>query len=86
MVKKTKTEKTGASQEAMMLAYLCIKDLKTLPEMIGVLDRFNFSDADIAKICDSTSGSIRVARFGLKNKKRNKNVQRVNQQNSQEEE
>lgn len=74
MAKKTKIDKTGATQEQLMLGYLCIKDLKTLPEMVKVLDRFGFSGPDIAKICNSTTGSIRVARFDLKNKKRNKNA------------
>lgn len=85
MATKTKNEKAGATQEQLMLGYLCIKDLKTLSEMVEVLDRFGFSGPDIAKICNSTTGSIRVARFEMKNKKRNKNVQKPNQQNPPEE-
>ena len=74
MATKKTTEKSKTNPELLMLGYLCIKDLKTIPEMVEVLDRFGFSGPDIAKICSSTTGSIRVARFELKNKKRNKNA------------
>ncbi len=86
MAPKLKNEKTGTSQEQLMLGYLCIKDLKTLTEMVSVLDRFGFSGPDIAKICNVAEQSVRNARFDVKSKKRNKNVQRVNQQNPPEEE
>ena len=74
MATKKTTEKSKTNPELLMLGYLCVKDLKTIPEMVEVLDRFGFSGPDIAKICNSTTGSIRVARFELKNKKRNKNA------------
>lgn len=85
MATKTKIEKAGATQEQLMLGYLCIKDLKTLSEMVEVLDRFEFSGPEIAKICNVAEQSVRNARFDLKNKKRNKNVQKTNQQNPPEE-
>jgi hypothetical protein len=86
MVPKLKAEKAGASPEQLMLGYLCIKDLKTLREMVLVLDRFGFSGPDIAKICNVAEQSVRNARFEVKSKKRNKNAPKVNQQNSPEEE
>jgi hypothetical protein len=85
MATKTKVEKSVAAQEQLILGYLCIKDLKTLSEMVEVLDRFGFSGSEIAKICNVAEQSVRNARFELKNRKRNKNVQRTNQQNSEEE-
>ncbi|MBI3176280.1 MAG: hypothetical protein HYZ25_21350 [Chloroflexi bacterium] len=84
MVKKAKTEKTGVSQELLMLGYLCVKDLETLPEMVEVLDRFGFSGPDIAKICNAAEGSIRNARLGLKSRKRNKDGKGSNQSNTEE--
>lgn len=69
MANQKKTEKNGASQELLMLGYLCIKDLKTLPEMVQVLDRFGLSGAEIAKICNAAEGSIRNARSEAKEKK-----------------
>lgn len=81
MAKKTKAEKGGASQELLMLGYLCVKDFETLPEMVEVLDRFGFSGPDIAKICNAAEGSIRNARLGIKSKKRNKDAKGSNQSN-----
>ena len=86
MANKNKSERAGASQELLMLGYLCIKDLKTLSEMVEVLDRFGFSGPDIAKICNAAEGSIRNARLETKAKKRNKNAQRPNQPNPHQEE
>ncbi len=47
----------------MMLAYLCIKDLDTLPEQVRVLDRFGLTSAQIATICGVAEGSVRNARM-----------------------
>ncbi|GEM_PF-3086685 len=79
---KKKSNKLGTNQELLLLGYLCVKDLKTLPEMVEVLDRFGFSGPDIAKICNAAEGSIRNARLGKKGKKRAKHVQEPNQSNS----
>jgi len=73
MATKKTTEKSKSSPELLMLGYLCVKDLKNLPEMVEVLDRFGFSGPDIAKICNAAEGSIRNARLGIKGKKRDKN-------------
>jgi len=81
MAAKKKTENTGTSLEQLMLGYLCIKDLETLPEMVEVLDRFGFSGPDIAKICNVAEGSVRNARSDIKSKKRSKDVKGSNQSN-----
>lgn len=76
MATKKIAEKSKSSPELLMLGYLCVKDLETLPEMVDVLDRFGFSGPDIAKICNAAEGSIRNARLGMKDKKRTKNAKR----------
>lgn len=81
MENKKKIGKTSASQELLLLGYLCVKDLKTLPEMVEVLDRFGFSGPDIAKICNAAEGSIRNARLDTKSKKRTKDAKGSNQSN-----
>lgn len=55
-----KTSETGP--EILMLGYICIKSIESLPEKVGILDRFGLSDADIARICNAVPGSIRNAR------------------------
>jgi hypothetical protein len=60
----------------LMLAYLCISTEKeaSLERKVEILDRFELSDAEIAKVCGSKVQSIRNARYsvtkyGSKNKK-----------------
>ncbi len=50
----------------LILAYLCIKDLDSLPEQVAVLDRFGFASAQIAAICGVAEGSVRNARVQSK--------------------
>ncbi len=50
----------------LMLAYLCIKDLSSLPEQVEVLDHCGFASAEIAAICGVAEGSVRNARMQIK--------------------
>lgn len=47
----------------LMLAYLCIATEKeaSLERKVEILDRFNLTDAEIAKVCKSAVQSIRNA-------------------------
>ena len=57
-----------------MLAYLCIakESEASLVRKVDILDRFDLSDAAIARICDSLVQSVRNARQVLKRQKRGK--------------
>ena len=52
MAHKIKIESPTKSPEILMMGYICIKDVQTLPEKVGILDRFGLSDSDIATICN----------------------------------
>jgi hypothetical protein len=61
----------------LMLAYLCVATEKesSLERKVEILDKFELSDAEIARVCGSTPQSIRNARhsvrkYGSKTKKR----------------
>lgn len=71
----------GSSGDAasirLMLAYLCISTEKeaSLERKVEILDRFDLTDTEIAKVCKSQAQSIRNARYtltkhGPKNKKK----------------
>jgi hypothetical protein len=51
----------------LMLAYLCVATEKeaSIERKVEILDRFELSDAEIAKICKSAVQSIRNARHSL---------------------
>lgn len=52
----------------LMLGYLCVATElgASLPRKVEILDRFDLSDAEIAKICGSREQSVRNARQELK--------------------
>ena len=56
----------------LMVAYLCIsKEVEaSLVRKVEILDRFDLSDSQIAKVCGATSGSVRNARFAVKRRRR----------------
>lgn len=67
----------GPDSTRLMLAYLCIATEKesSLERKVEILDRFDLTDSEIAKVCKSAVQSIRnarhsVSRYGQKTKKR----------------
>lgn len=64
-----KTQGTVAERTIMMmLGYLCVSTEieSSLPRKVQILDRFDLSDKDIAKICGCTVPSVANARQTLK--------------------
>lgn len=53
-------------QVTRMLAFLCIRELSTLPEQVKVLDRFGLTSPQIAAICGVAEQSVRNARVQIK--------------------
>jgi len=55
----------------LMLAYLCVaKEAEaSLERKVQILDRFGLSDAEIAHVCGSVTGSVRNARFSVKKRR-----------------
>ncbi len=66
MAHKIEIKSAKTSPEILMMGYICIKDVETLPEKLGILDRFGLSDSDIATICNCAVQSIRDARQKIK--------------------
>lgn len=74
MKAKRKKEQTTNESEVMrlMLGYLCIttEAEASLERKVEILDRFNLTDAEIAKICGGAIQSIRNARYSLRRLRR----------------
>jgi hypothetical protein len=67
-------ERTGTAQDSvmhLMLGYLCIatEPAASLVRKVKILDRFDFSDAGIAKVCGVSVQSVRNARLIGKKKR-----------------
>ena len=52
----------------LMLAYLCVatEAEASLVRKVQILDRFDLTDAEIAKVCARSIGSVRNARLAAK--------------------
>ncbi len=61
-------EETSSQNIALVLGYIAIKDLVKMEEKIITLDRLEFSNRDIAKICDRTESFIRKTKAVNKKK------------------
>jgi len=59
-------------QVAVMLGYLCVatEPEANLDRKVAILDKFGFTDDEIALICDCKSQSIRNSRQKMKRKKK----------------
>jgi transcription initiation factor IIE alpha subunit len=65
-------EKTKIDPTRLMLAYLCIATEgpeASLVRKVAILDRFNLTDEEIAKVCGNTTQSVRNARQFAKKKR-----------------
>jgi hypothetical protein len=53
------------SSVRLMLAYLCVSTEKesSLERKVEILDRFDLTDVEIARVCNSKTQSIRNARY-----------------------
>jgi len=67
-VKKNKDDQTLPSL-ALVFGYIAIKDLQRLDDRIRVLSQLGYGNQEIARICDTTPGTVAVKKTGLKRKK-----------------
>jgi hypothetical protein len=71
MIHKKEAVTSETSPEILMLGYLCIKGVESLPEKVSILDRFGLTDSDISTICNCVAQSVPNARQKLKKRSRN---------------
>lgn len=50
------------TQQTLMLAYLCTRDIEEFGDQLAVLDKFDLADEQIAKICGKAVGTVRNTR------------------------
>jgi DNA-binding CsgD family transcriptional regulator len=71
MAKKTKKKKEEQTLPslALVFGYIAIKDLQRLEDRIRVLSQLGYGNQEIARICDTTPGTVAVRKTGLKRKR-----------------
>lgn len=55
---------------ALVFGYIAIKDLQRLEDRIRVLSQLGYGNQEIARICDTTPGTVSVTKAGLKKRSR----------------
>ena len=52
--------------DTLLLAYLCVKDAKSLRDKVRILDQFGFTGVQIAQVCNCTEKDVSSARYHMK--------------------
>lgn len=65
-------EELNLKNLTLVLGYLAIKDIVKMEEKIITLDRLEFNNRDIAKICDRTESFVRKTKTTYKKKNNGK--------------
>jgi len=68
MEKNEETRKSKIDTN-LILGYIAVKELKTIPEKIDILSSLGFSNGDMPIICNTTSATIKNEKSKLKKKK-----------------
>ena len=66
---KGKREDQTLPSLALVFGYIAIKDLQRLDDRIRVLSQLGYGNQEIARICDTTPGTVAVKKTSLKRKK-----------------
>jgi DNA-binding CsgD family transcriptional regulator len=75
MTKNTRKERKKEDGDtlpslALVFGYIAIKDLQRLEDRIRVLSQLGYGNQEIARICDTTPGTVSVRKADLKKKSR----------------
>ncbi len=70
MTKKPDNEEHGLPSLSLVFGYIAIKDLGRLDDRVKVLDRLGYGNAEIARICDTTSGTVSTLKYASKKGKK----------------
>ena len=74
MPKKPSPDEHGLPSLSLVFGYIAIKELQRLEDRITVLSRLGYGNAEIAKICNTTSATVRTTKStaGKRSKSRRK--------------
>jgi len=68
MAKKNEPEHALPSL-ALVFGYIAVKDLQRVEDRIAVLARLGYGNAEIAAICDTSTGVVRTLKSAVKKKR-----------------
>jgi hypothetical protein len=67
--KKVEGDEQSLPSLALVFGYIAIKELTRLEDRVRVLSQLGYGNTEIARICDTTRGTVAVMKAGLKKKK-----------------
>jgi DNA-binding CsgD family transcriptional regulator len=66
---KSPVEDNALPSLALVFGYIAIKDLQRLEDRVRVLSQLGYGNQEIARICDTTPGTVAVQKANIKQKK-----------------
>ena len=70
---KTSSDKENESSRLLtVIGYIAVKDSKSISEKVSILEMLGFSNKEMAKICGTTDGTIKVQKVLNKKTKKKK--------------
>jgi len=69
---KQSNEESEISKLLIVIGYIAVKELSSIPEKVRVLDNLGYNNREMALICNSTEGTIAKQKTLNKNQKKKK--------------
>ena len=70
MAKKKVDELHALPSLALVFGYIAVKELQLLEDRVAVLSRLEYGNAEIAKICGTTSATVSTLKSKLKGRRK----------------
>jgi len=70
MAKKPTTEDHGLPSLSLVFGYIAVKDLQRLEDRVALLARLGYGNAEIAKICGTTTDTVSTLKARAKRTKK----------------
>ncbi|HWZ99600.1 MAG TPA: hypothetical protein VN025_17715 [Candidatus Dormibacteraeota bacterium] len=67
--RRSKDEGNALPSLALVFGYIAVKDLQRLEDRVRVLSQLGYGNQEIARICDTTPGTVAVKKALVKRKK-----------------
>lgn len=59
-------ESNDITRLTLVMGYIAVKDLASIPEKVKILDSLGFSNKEMAIICDTSENTIAVKKANIK--------------------
>ena len=69
-LKEIESKEHGLPSLSLVFGYIAVKELKRLEDRVKILSRLGYGNVEIAKICGTSSATVRSLKYRAKKRKR----------------